>query len=228
MVSGKPVLFALLVLAQPLAAAPRVAFADAVTLLERAGGSTDHQLLGAALDAIRDRGRDGAPAAEAIAKLLPHEARVYTGRDKTLVVRLRAYAMATLADVGVPRAALPALLETLTLVDERMPPAEVGAAARAAGTLGPGGRRFVPHLLDALPLERLNAIEFSLERYEPLFPREEGTTVRLEAIRSLGRLCTAGDADAIAALDALTNDPDPRVVGEAARAVAAIRDRRTR
>jgi HEAT repeat protein len=143
-------------------------------------------------------------------------------------VRLRSYVVVTLGDVGVPPAALPPLLEILANVDERLSPVEVGAAIRAAGSLGERGEPFVPYLTEVLALDRLNATEFSLERYEPLYPEEEATTVRLEAVRALGSICSAGDADALDALGTLANDADPRVVTEAGRAVQLIRSRRIR
>src|SRR4029079_15424645 len=106
-----------------------------------------------------------------------------------LVIRLRAYVMVTLSEIGFPASALPALLDTLAHLDERLMSLEVGAAARAVGSLGPRGRDFAPYLPDTLP-QRLSEEEFSLERYEPQFPLEQATTIQLEAVRSLGRVCS--------------------------------------
>lgn len=208
-----------------LNAAPRPDVQASIAILAGADGGTDHELVASALDAIR-RAPDP-HAAAAVAKLLRHQSRLYANRDKQLVVRLRAYALATLADTGVPDEALPAVLEILANLDQRMAPAEAGAAARAAGSVGTRGRPFIEHLVTALSEVRFDVEEFSLERYQPLYPPGEATTVRLEAIRALGNICTASDSNAIDALTALTTDAYPRVAREARRAVTAIQNRRS-
>ena len=187
--------------------------------LTRSDGTTDHLALAAALDVLRSLGHHAAPAAETLSNLLPYRCKLYTGRDKLLVNRLRAYLMVTLSDVGFPDSALPALLGTLAHLDERLMPLEVGAAARAVGSLGPRGREFAPYLLDTLT-QRISEEEFSLERYEPQFPSEEATTIQLEAVRSLGRISAATDRQVLAALQELAenrgqDELDPRVVEEA-------------
>lgn len=188
-------------------------------LLAGSDGATDHLVLAAALDVLRALKHRAAPTAETLSGLLPYRCKLYTGRDKLLVIRLRSYLMVTLSDIGVPTSALPALLDTLAHLDERLMPLEVGAAARAVGSLGPRGRDFAPYLLDTLT-QRLSEEEFSLERYEPQFPPEEATTIQLEAVRSLGRISSATDRQVLAALQELaenrgTSELDPRVVEEA-------------
>ncbi|MEA2604897.1 MAG: hypothetical protein QOF89_5889 [Acidobacteriota bacterium] len=188
-------------------------------LLNHSDGATDHLVLAAALDVLRSLGHRAAPAAETLSRLLPYRCKLYTGRDKLLVIRLRAYIMVTLNEIGFPASALPALLDTLAHVDERLMSLEVGAAARAVGSLGPRGCEFAPYLLDTLT-QRLSEEEFSLERYEPQFPPQEATTIQLEAVRSLARVCSAADRQVLAALQELAEDRgqselDPRVVQEA-------------
>jgi len=193
-------------------------------VLIRSDGTTDHVLIAAALDVLRSMGHRAAPAAETLSSLLPHRSKLYKDRDKLLVVRLRAYIMVTLSEIGFPSSALPALLDTLAHVDGRMTPIEVGAAARAVGSLGPRGRELAPYLLDAL-VARLSAEEFSLERFDPEFPPDEATTVQLEVVRSLAKVCSAEDRDALAGLRQLAEDrggEDPRVVREAQRALKLI------
>lgn len=223
--ASRKVLALMAMVALPARAGSPLDVQSSMAVLERAGGATDHELVASALNAIR-RADDGRRAAATLSGLLRHQSKLYAGRDKTLVVRLRVYVMATLSDVGVPPEALPAVLETLANLDQRMAPAEAGAAARAAGSLGPRGRPFVEHLLFALSLERFDVEEFSLERYEPVYPAEEATTVRLEAIRSLGKICSQGDAGVIEDLAALATAADSRVAREARHAVSLIRNRR--
>jgi hypothetical protein len=181
---------ALTLLPQPCAAQAE----QAIALLRASDGSTDDHQIAAALDVVR---RDGPHASRgaraAVYQLLPHHARVYRERDKILVLRLRAYAFATLSDIGVPDAALPMLLDAVAHLDERMTAIEVGAAVRAVGSLGRRGAAFAPYLVEALH-ERFAESEFSLERYAPEYPDAEATTVQLEAVRALGRIGGARDA----------------------------------
>jgi protein SCO1/2 len=192
-----------------------VALAATVALLGRSDGTTDAARIATALDTLRVEGRHAAPAAEGLAALLPHRSRLFEGRDKDLVIRLRAYILVTLSDIGVPDAARPALVDILAHVDERNNPAEVGAAARALRSLGERGREFAPYLLDALT-SRLSVEEFSLQRFETQFPESEATTAQLELVRAIGSVSPAGD-ELRNALDWLIRDPDrdPRLVREA-------------
>jgi len=195
-------------------------------LLTRSDGATNHVLIASALDVLRSLGPRAAPAAETLSGLLPHRSKLYTGRDKLPVVRLRAYIVVTLSEIGFPSSALPALLDSLAHVDERMNAMEAGAAARAVRALGPSGCSLAPYLLDALN-QRVGEEEFSLERYEPQFPPHEATTIQLEAVRSLGEVCAAKDLEVVTALRELAGahgqaGPDPRVAREAQRALENI------
>jgi hypothetical protein len=204
-------------------AAAKAPVESSIDVLARSNGATDHLQVAAALDTLRRMRGDAAPAAETLSALLPHRAKLYADRDKTLVIRLRAYIVVTLGEIGYPDSALPALYDTLAHVDERMTAIEVGAAARAAGTLGPRGRDLAPYLLETL-VDRFSGDEFSLERYGSDFPPAEATTVHLEAVRSLGRICSAEDREVLAALRRLLDSriPDARVAREAQRAVELI------
>lgn len=200
-------------------------------LLARSDGTTDDAAVVAALDELRSLGPRASPAAETLSALLPHNARLYRERDKFLVVRLRAYIMVTLSDIGFPDSAMPALLDTLVNLDERMSPVEIGAAARAAGSLGAGGRQFAPYLLEILE-KRISPEQFSLERFDQRFPEREATTVQVEAIRALARICSAEDRQVIERLRTVAADPgggytlDAAAPAEARRALAAIGERR--
>jgi hypothetical protein len=193
-------------------------------ILIRSDGSTDHVLIASSLDVLRSMGHGAAPAVETLSSLLRHRNKLYTDRDKILVVRLRAYIIVTLSEIGFPSSALPALLDSIAHVDQRMTAVEAGAAARAVRSLGPRGHRFAPYLLEMLT-ERFSE-EFSLERYEPEFPVEEATTAQLEALRALARVCSPEDQQALTAIRQLAEDrsgaQDPRVVWEAQRALELI------
>lgn len=207
-----------------------------IDLLAASDASTDHRVVAAGLDVVRAAGataladldRSGEPAPEVLSALLPYRSPLYRDRDKALVVRLRAYLLVTLAEIGLPRSAVPALVDILAHVDETMPVLELVAATRAVRSLGDDGRPFIPYLLDALTV-RSGAHEVSLERYEPDYPREEATTAQLEAVRSLRRVATAGDRDVAEVLGEITRAPgglhDPRVVREAREALAEVQAR---
>ncbi len=222
-----PILLAVL-LAQTAGGDARADLRTATRTLQTSDGGTDHEEVAAALDSLRALGANAAPAAETVSGLLAHQSKLYADRDKALVARLRAYAVVTLSDIGYPSTAFPILFDTLAHPDERGAPVEVGAAAHAAGTLGPRGRPFLPYLVEILTLERFGVEEFSLARYDPLFPAVEATTVQLEAIRSLSLIATAADVDVSSALEDLTGDADPRVRSAARQAVTRIQRRRER
>jgi hypothetical protein len=204
---------------------------EACELLARGDGATDDAAIAAALDTVRAAGSHAAPAAaETLSGLLPHRAKLYRERDKYLVVRLRAYIVVALSEIGVPPSAIPSLLDTLANADERMMPMEIGAAARAAGSLGKRGRDFAPYLLDALSL-RIMPEEFSLERYDQEFPAAEATTAQREIVRALGRIASPDDRDVVDTLRQLAASPgsdtlDPRLPAEAQRALRMIQGER--
>ena len=189
-------------------------------------GTTDHVQVAHALESLRAMGRDAAPAAETLSALLAHRSALYSDRDKVQVIRLRGEVMLTLAAIGWPRSARAALYDTLAHTDERLNAREVGAAARAVRTLGPQGHEFAPYLLEALSLQ-LAEEEFSLERYDVEFPREEATTVQLESVRALAAVAAASDHEVLRILrqwaaDSADTAADPRVVQEARRALETI------
>ena len=203
------------------AAIPRLSY-----ILTYSDGSTNHNLVAAVLDVFRSLGAHAAPAAETLSSLLPHRSKLYRDRDQGLIVRLRAYIMLTLSDIGVPPSALPLLLDTLAHVDERMSPLEVGAAARAVRSLGPRGRAFAPYLIHVI-FKTFSEEEFSLGRYASRFPPDEATTVQLEAVRCLGRISIANDKEVLTALRQIADDSergelDPRIVREAQTALDRI------
>ncbi len=212
--------------AGPAAEAATPALCD---LLDQSDGATSHLLVASVLDVFRSLGPRAAPAAEALSRLLPHRNKLYKDRDKWLVIRLRAYTVVTLGEIGFPSSALPVLLDTLAHADEQMVALEIGAAVRAAGSLGPRGRELAPYLLDTLT-QRISEEEFSLERYESHFPRGEATTVQLEAVRSLSRIASADDREVLTALGQLAANQgqyelDARVVREAQRALEILQQK---
>lgn len=215
-----------LVLASPAAAAER-SLGALTKFLARCDGATDHVTVANALDELRSMKSEAAPAAETLSALLPHRAKLYRDRDKTQVVRLRAHIIVTLSEIGFPESAEWALFDTLAHVDDRISAREIGAAARAARTLGARGRKLAPHLLDAFSLDLLGEEEFSLERYDPSFPPEEASTIQIEVVRALAAVASPDDREVLRVLRQLSatdagDDADPRVGAEARRAVEKI------
>ncbi len=199
-------------------------------LLKHGTGATDQDAIVAVLDAMRAHPDDAADLAEALSRLLPHQAAIYQGRDKWQVLRLRAYLFVTLSEVGVTDSALPMLVDALAFVDERMSAVEFGAAVRAVGTLGPRGQGFAPYLLRTLGA-RFAEEEFSLDRYDYPFPRDEATTVQIEAMRALGAIGHHDDAEVMVLLRTIAEGRgrialDSRMVAAAEEAVRRIEARR--
>jgi protein SCO1/2 len=192
-------------------------------LLRGSDGFTDYHLILAALDALRGLGAAARPAAESVSALLPYRAAIYRQRDKQISLRLRTYLFATLADIGVPESAEPAVLDVLANFDERVEPGELGAAARAAGALGARGAPLAPYLVSLLST-RLSEEQFTLVNHGLQFAPSESTTVQIEALRALGNVADCYDSSVLEALEHFTGAADadgfdPRAV-QAARTAA--------
>lgn len=195
--------------------------------LRAADGATEAGVIAAYLDVLRAVGKTARPAADVLSGLLSEEARLWSGRDKGNVTRLRAYLFVTLSDIGVPSSAIGPIIDALVNTDERMSSLEAVAAARAAGFVQTGGQLVVGHLVQALEKGYFDET-FSLERYETEFPTEEATTFSREAIRALWRLGPQGNQEALALLDRMAKGEhatvrrDPSLAAEARRALNAI------
>ena len=196
-------------------------------VLQEADGKTESADVAAYLDALRGMGSAGRGAADTIATLLPERSHLYRDRDKLGVSRLRAYLLLTLADIGVPKSSIPHLIDALANVDPHATAFEVGAAVRAAGSLESSGRTLAVYLLAAIERPLIDD-RFSLERYEPVHPASEATSVRLEVVRSLGRIRPVGNDEALKLLRAYAAGAasavrhDPRLVTEAGLALKVI------
>ncbi|GJL54191.1 MAG: hypothetical protein NPIRA02_13230 [Nitrospirales bacterium] len=197
--------------------------------LRRANGQTASFLIAAYLDALRTIGRAADSASETISDLLSYRSVIYADRDTLDVLRMRAYLLVVLSDIGAPESSYPYILDALAHVDEQLLAYEAAAAARVAGSIGPRARPFVPYLLRALG-KRTAEEEFSLERFDPIFPREEATTFQIEAIRALVQIQPVDDPDVIHVLTKLSTASAPfahldsRLFSEARRALQMFAD----
>jgi hypothetical protein len=194
--------------------------------LASCNGSTDHNRIASLLDQLRSLGSQAAPAGDMLTAMLDHRHPIYAERDKSVVTRLRTHIFLTLSEIGTPDSATRPLLDVLAHFDVRMNPAEAGAAVRATGTMGPRGRHFVQYLLAMLD-EPVSEQEFSLTRYDTRFERKDATTLQIEVVRSLGRICTSSDAGVMHKLRQListdmTPGTDRRVAQEARAASERI------
>ena len=194
--------------------------------LGQSDGRTEAGQVAAYLEALRAVGPGVRQAADAIVRVLPERSALYTDRDKTEVIRLRAFMLATLAAIGVPEAAMPTVLDGLAHSTMAY---SFAAAARAAGASGRHARRTVPLLSRALASD-FHDDYLTLERYATDFPPDEATTGRIEAIRALGRIGPEAAA-AVGRLEALAAQDDGTTVGgtspaaEARDALRSIRGR---
>lgn len=198
-------------------------------LLALSNATTDHHLIAGLFERIRRQQVVDPEMAELLARFLPHQHPIYQDRDRWHVIRLRAYLIATLTDIGFPDSGLPWLADSLIFIDERMAAVEVGSAVRAAGTLGEEGRQFLPTMLRMLSM-KFSEEEFSLSRYDMHFPKQEATTVQLEVLQAVTRIGRASDGDLLITLRAIAHSPshsplDPRVQLAAQQALRQFEQR---
>jgi protein SCO1/2 len=194
-----------------------------------ADGATDDELLAGVLDVMRTLGPAAREAGPDLTNCLRHASRVYEGRDRWDVVRLRAYLLVTLGEIGMPAAGFRHLLDAIANANDRAASIEVAGAVRAARSTGDQGRVLVPTLLRLVP--RLTSeVEFSLERYRVDYPHDESTTIQLEAIRTLGEVCRRDDEAASVLLRRVADASqasrwEPRSIRAAKAALVAIAKR---
>ncbi len=199
---------------------------ELVKLLSLSDATTDHRVIAGLLERIRRQQIVDPEVAEQLARFLPHQHPIYQNRDRWHVIRLRAYLIATLTDIGFPDSGLPWLADSLIFIDERMAAIEVGSAVRAAGTLGAEGRQFLPTMLRMLSMT-FSEEEFSLSRYDVNFPKQEATTVQLEVLQAVRKLGRASDNELLATLRAIVQGPahsafDPRAKAAAQQALHQV------
>jgi len=208
---------------------------DLITSLNRAaaGGGTAREL-GACLDALRQSGTNAAMAAPALMRLLEEQSAVYRNLSKHEVDRVRAFLLITLADVGIPREALPSVVSSLASGDRWMT-MEFAAAARAAGALGTNAVAAVPLLLRPLQ-EPMQEQPITFEKFDSHFSStRDYTTSQVEVLRALRQMGRGAEVAApvvreflerplpVANSNALMRIPDLRA--EAVATLAAIQPR---
>ncbi len=166
-----------------------VSAAPAITNLmcEANAGRAAIRETGVCLDVLRALGSNAAPAGAAIAALLPENCAVYRNVEKHEVDRFRGFLFATLAEIGVPREALPFIADALANSDNRMSYGFAGAA-RAAGASGQAATELLPHLVR--PLEKDAPQDFlSFSEFDSHFVAGgEYTTCQVESLRALRRI----------------------------------------
>jgi len=142
---------------------------------------------GICLDILRAQGTNATPASGAVAALLPEQSPIYRNVQKHEVDRFRGFVFFTLAEIGVPKEAVPFVADALANSDERMSYAFAGAA-RAAGALQADAAQLVPHLVRPLekdtPQDVLDFDEFEAHSAT----RGEYTTGQIEILRALRRI----------------------------------------
>jgi hypothetical protein len=181
--------------------------ATIVLALRQANGATDEREVAKHLEALRVIGVKASSVAESVAELLNESSPLYRDRDKHEVMRLRAYVFVVLSEVGIPRSALPLIVDALANSDDEMG-YYFAAAARAAGSLGPRARPLIPHLCAGMQ-RYYHRDEFSLERYNPNYPQEEATTVQAEAITALSQISATSNKAVVELLNSYANGTHP-------------------
>ena len=190
---------------------------------------TDHKTIAGIVTGVRNSGIHSAHISEILSSMLPYQAEIYQDRDKWEVLRLRAYILLTLGETGFPESAFPTLADVLGYVDERMKVVELGAAIKVVGNLGVKGSQFGESMISAYNRVFCDE-EFSLKRYELNFSKDEATTVQIEIVSALGKICNKKDDYAIKFLHSVLVSSgefgfDKRVKTEAQRSLDIILQR---
>ena len=199
---------------------------DISSKLLRCDRYTDHKVIAGLVTDVRKSGVHSTITSEIISSMLSYQAEIYQDRDKWEVLRLRSYVLLTLGEIGFPDSAIPILEDALAYVDERMNVLEVASAVKVVGNLGVQGSRFGESIISAY--NRVFADEeFSLNRYELGFSKDEATTTQIEIIRSLGKICNKKDDYAMKFLNSVLGSSgdfgiDKRVITEARRSLDII------
>jgi cytochrome oxidase Cu insertion factor (SCO1/SenC/PrrC family) len=190
---------------------------------------TDHKVIAGFVTEVRNSGIHSTNISEILSSMLPYQSEIYQNRDKWEVLRLRSYILLTLGEIGFPDSAIPILVDALAYVDERMKVVELGSAIKVVGNFGVEGSLFGESVISAYN-RVFSDEEFSLERYEVGFSKDEATTIQIEIVRSLGKICNKKDDYAIKFLNSVLTSSDDfgfdkRVTTEAQRSLNIILQR---
>jgi len=178
-----------------------------VESLQRSTGRTDFRRVGAHLHVLRAMGREASFSAPALAGLLSESSLIYQGRPSFLAKSIRRYLLLTLADIGMPQEAVPAIIDELT---NALEPASTAAAARAAGAVTNGQAQIAPYLKRVLARRNLDGgvvLETIESKSPPVVPPE--LSPYLEIIRALAKYGPAAKA-AVPELRERAKDPPRR------------------
>jgi Uncharacterized protein SCO1/SenC/PrrC, involved in biogenesis of respiratory and photosynthetic systems len=194
--------------------------------LLRCNRHTDHKVIAGYITEIRKIAIHSTITSEILSSMLSYQSEIYQDRDKWEVLRLRSYILLALGETGFPDSAIPFLEDALAYVDERMNVVELASAIRAVGNLGEKGSQFGETIISAYN-RIFSDEEFCLNRYEVGFSKAEATTVQVEIVRSLAKICNKKDDYAIEFLNSIlasSDHPgvDKRVISEAHRSLNII------
>jgi HEAT repeat protein len=186
------------------AAAP--AAASLAGALARADNRIPDKQIGPYLEALKSIGPTQSSGSETLVSLLSEQSPIYKNRSEYVAHHLRAFILATLAEIGVPKTALPYILDSLANSDDRR--ADMfAAAARAAGKLGPEAALAVPFLLRALKGDILNG-RFSFDSFLNHAVNLPTTSCRIETLRALAQIGPSAK-EALPVLDDFMRRYDP-------------------
>lgn len=167
------------------------ALAPLLEWVDGTSGTPNNQRLGNYLELVRAMGPHAQLSRAALVKLLERYLALST--DDVQARGISSFLFIVLADGPMPREALPLVLDALQSPERAWPWA---AAARAAGALGPAATEAVPLLVSALQIPPNYHVTIRVERFGmgPGHVNGDFTTIRLEAIRALGKIGPAASA----------------------------------
>ena len=199
---------------------------DLSSKLQQCNRHTNHKVIAGIVTEVRNSGIHSIAISEILSSMLPYQAEIYQDRDKWEVLRLRSYILLALGEIGFPDSAVPMLVDALAYVDERMKVVELGSAIKVVGNLGEEGSLFEESVISAFNMV-FSDEEFSLNKYETGFSKDEATTIQIEIVRSLGKICSKNDDYAIKFLNSVLASSDDfgfdkRVIREAQQSLHTI------
>jgi hypothetical protein len=160
---------------------------DLAKLLQRCNGNSSKDEVGAYLEALRAVGKNSSVASSALVSLYDERSALYQERPKYEVHHLRAFILVVLSEIGIPKSALPMIVDSLANSTFEMPYL-FAAGAKAAGSLGPDAESVVP-LIERAFRGELGDDPISFDRFDSHGKiSDEYTNARIEALRALGKI----------------------------------------
>ena len=176
-----------------------VRLGNALKMFKKVSSKSDGHIIAGLLDTFKLYGKSDSPLIDLISLRLMENDQIYKDRGPKEVERLRGYMLASLSEIGVNEKILSIVSAELSYGYH---PYMASAAARTAGAIH--NSRLVPLLIKYLDKSYKDDF-IDLDNYESTWPLKNPTSVRLEAIKSLGKIGASNSEMALKALNEITH-----------------------